>query len=456
MSKITKVITSVLITTLFVPASYGSSIQQKIDQIIARKDQQGVEYTISVINPQTGGKVYGYNPLKPLTPASNMKLLTSFTALKTLGGDYKFVTKAGLVGGKLVIIGSGDPLLGYPGKDFVEPVINALKAKNITQLEVIAVDSSIFDSYGAHPNWPREQLNRDYSSEVSGLNYNGNCIKISARIENGRVVLEKNPNTEFVSLLNNVKVISKGDNAIGSNRTNTQNTIAVYGKCKGSASFDVAIEQSGLFLGTLISEAVYRAGISVANPLTEENGVAQPMEIIAQLETPIVEVLHHCNKNSLNIAAESLFKLVAAKTTGKPGSWQAGRDVVGNYLLSLGADNAEFYIDDGSGLSSVNKVSSNVITLVLLDAYKSQLWPTFKQTLAVGGVDGTIRKQFCKDKYKNRVFAKTGYISGVRALSGVCVGASGREYIFSIIANKASYPTKKALSDIVESIIDEG
>lgn len=451
-----KIIISSLIAAFAVQFAYGSDMQQKIEQILARKDQQGVEYTISVIDPQTGSRIYGCNPLKPLTPASNMKLLTSFTALKTLGSDYKFITKAGLVGNKLVIIGSGDPLLGYEGKDFVSPVIAALKAKNIKQIEIIAVDSSIFDEQAVNPNWPREQLNRDYSSEVSGLNYNGNCIKITVKAEGGKAVLEKSPNTEFVRLLNNVSVISKGESAVGSNRTEVRNTIVVYGKCRAASSFDVAVEQSGLFLGTLIYEAAYRAGISVLNPLTEEKGVPQPMEIIAKFETPITEVLHHCNKNSLNIAAESLFKTVAAKTSGKAGSWQAGRDAVGNYLLSLGADNTEFYIDDGSGLSSTNKVSSNVISLVLLDAYRSPLWPTFKQTLAVGGVDGTIRKQFYKDKYKSRVFAKTGYINGVRALSGICVSASGREYIFSIIANKAKYPTKKAISDIVETIIDEG
>jgi len=456
MSKITKIIPAIVVAALIGQAAYGSSLQQKIEQVLARKDQKSVDYTISIINPYTGSKIYGHNPLTPLTPASNMKLLTSFTSLKTLGSDYKFITKAGLVGGKLVIIGAGDPLLGYAGKDFVNPVAEALKAKGVTQLETIAVDSSIFDAQFVNPNWPSSQLNRDYSSEVCGLNYNGNCIKISALLSGGKVSLAKQPDTEFLKLLNNVKAISGGDNAIGSNRTENKNTIVVYGKCKSAASFDVAVEQSDMFLGTLIYEAVNRAGISVLNPLTEEKGVPQPMEIVAQIEPPIVEVLHQCNKNSLNIAAESLFKTLAAKTSGQSGTWQAGRTAVGNYLLSLGADNTEFYIDDGSGLSSANKVSSNVITLVLLDAYKSPLWPTFKQTLAVGGIDGTIRKQFYKEKYKNKVFAKTGYINGVRALSGICVGASGKEYIFSIIANKANYPTKKALSDIVEAIIDEG
>jgi D-alanyl-D-alanine carboxypeptidase/D-alanyl-D-alanine-endopeptidase (penicillin-binding protein 4) len=455
MLKIMKTITALIVVALIGQTSFASNLQQKIDQILARKDQKNVEFTISVIDPQTGSRIYGYNPSKPLTPASNMKLVTSFTALKTLGSDYKFVTKVGLVGSKLVVIGGGDPLLGYDGKDCISPIVDALKARNVTQLDVIAVDSSIFDKERVNPNWPLNQLNRDYACEISGLNYNGNCIKITASINGGRIVLDKMPNTEFVRLINNVRNV-KGGTAVGSNRTEQPNSLVVYGKCGRETSFDVAIENPSLYFGTLLSEAVYKAGISVANPLTEENGVQQPMEIVAQFETPITEVLWHCNKDSLQIAAECLAKMTAAKTSGVSGSWQGQREAVGNYLMSLGADKTEFLLDDGSGLSNVNKVSSNVISLILLDAYKSPLWPTFKPTLAVGGVDGTIKKQFYKEKYKNKVFAKTGYINGVRALSGICIGASGKEYIFSIITNKANYPTKKAISDIVESIIDEG
>jgi D-alanyl-D-alanine carboxypeptidase/D-alanyl-D-alanine-endopeptidase (penicillin-binding protein 4) len=457
MLKIRKNITAIVVAALIGHVCFGSNLQQKIDQVIARKDQKNVQFSITVVDPQSGMRLYGHDSSNPLTPASNMKLVTSFTTVKYLGGDYKFVTKAGLVGSKLVVIGSGDPLLGYGGKDFIGQIVEALKAKNITQLECVAVDSSFFDNDRINPNWPKNQLNRDYSCEISGLNYNGNCLKISASANGGHVLLDKEPNTEFVKLINSVKLgSSKSVTAIGSNRTDKENTIVVYGRCGRPASFDVAIENPSIFFGSLLSESVYRAGISVANPLTEESNVQQPMEIILENETPISDILDNCNKDSLQIAAECMLKTLAAKTSGKAGSWQGGREIVGNYLVGLGADKNEFFLDDGSGLSSVNKLSSNVITLVLLDAYKSPNWAMLKESLAIGGVDGTIKKQFYKEKYRNKVHAKTGYINGVRALSGICVGASGKEYIFSIITNKANYPTKKAISDVVETIIDEG
>ncbi|OQA01421.1 MAG: D-alanyl-D-alanine carboxypeptidase precursor [Planctomycetes bacterium ADurb.Bin401] len=363
-----------------------ASLQQKIQQIISRKDQKNVEYTITIIDPRTGKTIYCHNPAKPLTPASNMKIVTSFTTLKRLGTNYKFVTVAGITQNKLAVIGSGDPLLGFQGKDFVRQITQALKLKGITQLDGIIIDSSIFDSERVNANWPRAQINRAYSCEVNGLNYNGNCIKISASVNGGLVRLEKEPHTEFLKLLNNVKVTT-GQSAIGSNRTLQENEIVVFGKCKKAASFEVAIERPNIFFGTLLYESLNRAGITIANGITEETVVSPDFTVITEYETPIIEVLHHCNKDSLNIAAECMLKLLAARTSGRAGSWQGGREAVGDFLQSLGIEKTEFYIDDGSGLSSVNKISSNAISRILLDAYKSELWPSFKESFAIGGVD---------------------------------------------------------------------
>ena len=456
MLKIRKNFIAVVLIAIFGQLANGSSLQDKINQIISRKDQTNVEFSVTVVDPNTGQVIYGHNSTTPLTPASNMKLVTSFTTLKQLGSDYKFVTKAGLVGNKIAIIGGGDPLLGFENKDFISQIVEAVKAKSITQLDGIIIDSSVFDNERSHTNWPKSQINRSYACEISGLNYNGNCIKISAASNGKSVTLTKEPDTQFLKLLNNVKPMSaKGDSAVGSNRTEQENIIVIYGKCGKQASFDVAIERPNILFGYLLFESLGKAGILVQNTITEAVVNQQEFQPIAQFETPITEVIQNCNKDSLQIAAECLLKTLAAKTSGKAGSWQSGTNAVGNYLLSLGTDKNEFYLDDGSGLSNVNKLSSNAISKVILDAYKSQLWPTFKQTLAIGGVDGTIRKQFYKEKYKNRVFAKTGYINGVRALSGVCVtSVSNKEYIFSIVTNHANYPTKKAISDIVESIID--
>jgi D-alanyl-D-alanine carboxypeptidase/D-alanyl-D-alanine-endopeptidase (penicillin-binding protein 4) len=123
-------------------------------------------------------------------------------------------------------------------------------------------------------------------------------------------------------------------------------------------------------------------------------------------------------------------------------------------MLELGIERGEFYIDDGSGLSRGNKLSANAITKVLLDVYKGKNWEVYKNSLATGGIDGTIGKYFKEEKYKGKVFGKTGYIGGVTSFSGVCSG-KGRDYIFSILANKTRGGTREAINDIAKAIIDD-
>jgi len=122
-------------------------------------------------------------------------------------------------------------------------------------------------------------------------------------------------------------------------------------------------------------------------------------------------------------------------------------------MLELGIERGEFHIDDGSGLSRENKISANAITKVLLDVYKGKNWEVYRNSLATGGVEGTIGKYFKEEKYKGKVFGKTGYIAGVTSFSGICSG-NGGDYIFSILANKTKGGTREAINDIAKAIID--
>jgi D-alanyl-D-alanine carboxypeptidase/D-alanyl-D-alanine-endopeptidase (penicillin-binding protein 4) len=455
------------LVVLALAAGCPASLQERITQIISTKDQANVKFGIMITEPRTGKTIFGYNENLPLIPASNMKLVTSFTALKFLGQQFEYVTVAAISGKNLVIVGSGDPLLGLVGEnnsdadksaEFISDITKALKEKNITEIEDIIIDGSVFDDIRVHPNWPKEQLNKTYACEVSGLNYNANCIKISASPKNEQIILTTEPRTSYLELVNKVQPTSKSKSAIGSYRTDKENVIIVYGKCRQSASFDVGIERPAAFFACLLTENLNRAGIKISGHLTMANVNPKKLQILVEHRAEIAEVLKRCNKDSFQLAAESLFKTLAARliTGGRAGSWQGGQKVLTDYLMSLGADEEWFYIDDGSGLSSQNKLTAGLIARTLADAYSSHLWPVFKDTLAVGGIDGTLKKYFYQSKYRGKIFAKTGYINSVRALSGVCITDNGREYIFSILTNDANYKTKEAVFSIVKAIIDEG
>jgi D-alanyl-D-alanine carboxypeptidase/D-alanyl-D-alanine-endopeptidase (penicillin-binding protein 4) len=93
------------------------------------------------------------------------------------------------------------------------------------------------------------------------------------------------------------------------------------------------------------------------------------------------------------------------------------------------------------------------VTTVLSDVYNGRNWRFYRETLAIGGEDGTIEKYFKDEKYRGRIRGKTGYISGVKAFSGVAETAGG-DYIFSILANNAHNLYRSTVNEIGEAIID--
>ena len=120
----------------------------------------------------------------------------------------------------------------------------------------------------------------------------------------------------------------------------------------------------------------------------------------------------------------------------EPGSWEGRRRGGPRVPQANNIDDSKLVVADGSGLSRENRVTARIQSDLLALMSKHQEAAAFRESLAVGGKDGTIGKRM-KD-LAGRVFAKTGYIGGVRSLSGYVPSTnSGHQWlVFSIIYNK--------------------
>jgi len=465
MKKITKKFLAALLCIFCFNNCASADLAGRINKIIHQKSQRKVQYSINIVKADSAETIYKYNANKPLIPASNMKVVASAAALKILGPKYEYKTTVGLCGNTLVVIGSGDPLLGDKLTDkkynrkhlwILDDITEKLKQKGLTAINNIIVDSTIFDDQLVHPNWPKDQLNRHYACEVSGLNFNGNCVEITANNIKNKILLTVEPPTDYVKIKNKVRPIKKGKSAIGAYRNQTPNHLIIKGKCKKQAGpFKTAIQRPPAFFGFLLAEKLAKAGIETKGQLIEKS--IDPdckFKKLAVYKTSIIDCLNRCNKDSFALAAEALLKTIAAKNTKKTNaSWEKARQIIHQYLQKLNIDRSQFYIDDARGLSRKNKLSANTITAVLLNTYKNKNWQIFKNSLAVAATDGTIKKFFKEKRYRGKVFGKTGYISTVKTFSGLCSTKNG-DYIFAILANNANGKTRKAINDIVKTIID--
>ena len=459
-----------LVCCVLVCVSAGISkadLAGRVETIVASQTQGKVRIAVKIVNPATGAVIYSHNASVPMTPASNMKLVTTAAALHYLGPDFTYLTGVGLIGDSIAVIGSGDPLLGdKPTLQknnldvhwVLKNVAEILRKNNVTTISDVIIDSTIFDNELVQPNWPKKELNRWYAAEVAGLNYNDNCIDIIAETVGPKVELTLDPPTSYVKIINNCKVAPKPPDTVWGARPSASNVITVSGVCyKKCQPVSVTIDRPPAFFGFLLAEELKRSGVAIRGQLVEREILPQEQfKLLAVYRTPIWDVFDRCNKNSLEVAAESLLKTIAAyrQPSGKGGSWAQGRQFVSDYLVSLGISSDQFVLDDGCGLSENNRLSANLLTAILLDIYKKPEWQKFKETLAVGGEEGTAGKWFDEPKYKGKIFAKTGYIGGVKSLSGVCTTEAG-DRVFSIITNKTNGKSRQAINDLVKAIIDE-
>ena len=106
------------------------------------------------------------------------------------------------------------------------------------------------------------------------------------------------------------------------------------------------------------------------------------------------------------------------------------------------------HVTDGSGLARGNDVTANLIVKLLQLAAKGKYFESFRDSLAVGGETGTLEKRLTDANVRGKVHAKTGYINGVRSLSGYLI-TDKRKLAFSMLMNDCVY-TKQMQDEILE------
>jgi D-alanyl-D-alanine carboxypeptidase/D-alanyl-D-alanine-endopeptidase (penicillin-binding protein 4) len=423
---------------------------------------------VSLFDLEDGVQLASVRGAEPFTPASNMKVLTSGAALMTLGADFTFKTQLLLDGDRLVLRGDGDPALAdaevlqamkpkITVDDVIDTLASSVSKAGVTGVRELLVDDRVFDRQFTHPNWPQEQLHLSYCAQVSGLNFHANVLSFFPRPNQSGVGLPAAFSTEpaapWLPVTVKAKTVKAGKNSAWITRDSEANSFTLRGEVRTSmqAPVDVTLNDSATFFGQVLADAVLKKGVSIAGQPRNEGGLPQGVRlatttdtvspnarVLAVVATPISEVLKRCNTDSANLYAESLLKRMGNAVTKEPGSWANGASVLRMTISEkLGPEAAaSTTVSDGSGLSRLNQVSPTTMTRWLsLIARDKRICDVFTESLAEPG-SGTLRKRFDGDKITNKIYAKSGYIKGVRSLSGYVVNPkTGRRVVFSVLVN---------------------
>jgi D-alanyl-D-alanine carboxypeptidase/D-alanyl-D-alanine-endopeptidase (penicillin-binding protein 4) len=415
-----------------------------------------------------------------------MKVLTSGAAIMILGPDFVFRTELIRKGNSLIIRGDGDPALADPevldeteprmtADDVLEFLANAARKDGMTSAEELIVDDRVFDREFLHPEWPEKNLMMPHSAQISGLNFHANVLSIFPKPSREGVgrppTFTLEPDVPWMPIENRGKTVNTGNNSPWLSREKSENAFVLRGDVRQPLleGIRVPIHNPPELFGMVLAQHLNAAGVAVAGGTSSRDmkpkGVrmAPPTEslkggkVIAVVSTPISKVLERCNADSSNLYAESLLKRAGKEVTKEPGSWSNGTTVLRMSIAeNLGAEYASTTtVSDGSGISRSNAVAPNTLTRwLILMASNRKYRDVFSDSFAKPGT-GTLKKRFRGVNLKNQLRAKSGFIDGVRSLSGYVISPeTGRRVAFSVIVNdiRTGDQTQAAL-DLHEDVV---
>lgn len=441
--------------------SPSSTLATLLNPILEQESMRGVAIGMIVgsLERQDGEEIlYAKNVDTLLTPASNMKLLTSAVALRELGPDYTFKTELyvsslpdnhGVIHGDIIIKGYGDPTLqaddpsGIKGGTELSRFVQALLEKGVTRIDGrIIVDESQYDAKRLGTGWAWDDESYGYNAQISALAVNRGAVRLDYQpgaYEGAPVTMALHPKTSYVQVSNEAKTTPAGtENTFKVERERGKNSIRLTGNLPLGETPDyerIAVEDPALYTGTVLKEAMEQGGIKISKQSEVQKGLVPSgsRKIFELQSSPLRDILVYGNKNSDNFYMEMLLKRLGADKKGA-GSAEAGIEVVQKNLQENGT-NPAFDMVDGSGLSRYNQISVRQVSSVLTSMSRHPSFEHFYRSLPIAGVDGTLKNRMKQTEAENNVHAKTGTLQGVSSLSGYVTTKDNERLYFSIIMN---------------------
>ena len=425
-------------------------LKKGIDELLKDDFFNSTTIAVSAYDLTAGEPVYNLNEKRLLTPASNMKLLTSAAGLIFLGPKYNFITSVRYTGnivnntlyGDVYVIGNFDPDFSTTDLD---RFIRDFQRFGIEEIQGnLYGDVSAKDSVQWGWGWMWDDDPSTDAPYLSALNINSNSINICVT---GSTLGEKanvtsNPETGYIRIINNT-ITSPLEQHVGITRDwrNRKNDIYVYGSIlppeisgNDTVLSRVNIYRPDLYFLTLLKEKLKENGIELVGKtgLLKTPSTSKWLSVYGR---PYDSVMYYMNKHSDNLSAEMVLYSLAESFDSTPVSAAEGIRVIDSLLTLSGVGKYEYVIADGSGVSRYNLLSADIILSVLKFVYYNyqNLFELYFNSLPVAGLDGTLADRMVDSPAQGNVHAKTGTLQGVSCLSGYVKGRNNHLIAFSIL-----------------------
>ncbi len=380
-------------------------------------------------------------------PASVMKLLTAYVAIGVLGPNYRWPieisTNGNLQGGVL----SGNVYIkGYGAPDFdtqgLREMLSQLRRKGIHTINGrLIFDDTHFNGPKIDPGAFDGKPYSSYNAQPDALMFNERRSTFTASRRGNKISVTTRTPAHNLHIVNRIKRAKRSCKV----RTSVKRgygdkvTITFSGymarRCR-ARGFTMAVTDPANTMYSAIQRIWKRelkGNINTQFMVGATPPNARPIH--THYSKSLAQLLPTVVKDSNNVMARQLMRSIGAKRFGAPGTPRKGAEAIDDYLRSQGLDFPELRIENGSGLSRYARISTENISHLLTRAFRGPHRDALMRSMAVAGVDGTMKSRLRSSAVRGRGFFKTGTLRDVRGIAGYVNAADGRTYVVSILHN---------------------
>ena len=360
---------------------------------------------ISIFDPATNKYLYNYQGDKYFVPASNTKIPTAYAAMKYLG-DSLVGLRYTTTGNSILIEPSGDP--SFLHSDFkVHPAYQLLQ-----QYETITIQKPVFEDEFIGSGWSWNDFKEAYMAQRSNFPIYGNTVRLSW---NGAKQVQVAP-SYFASSLEVSEPLTNGfsiEKPWEENRF-----IALEGNTKNA---EVPFRPTIATIRALLTDTLKRK--------VELNifSTKRPANILySQPTDSLLKPLMH---RSDNFFAEQALLMAGNEYLGVMSDNKIIDTLLKTYFKDL--PQKPRWVD-GSGLSRYNLFTPQDF-VAILNKLKNEFGMERIHTIFPTGNEGTLTNYY--KELTGKLYAKTGTLSGVVALSGYMYTKKNKLLLFSVLVN---------------------
>jgi D-alanyl-D-alanine carboxypeptidase/D-alanyl-D-alanine-endopeptidase (penicillin-binding protein 4) len=402
-------------------------------------------------------------PEAPMNPASVMKLVTTFAALELLGPAYRWKTEVYADGtrrddvleGNLVLRGYGDPKLSY---ESFWMLLRSLRGRGLREIRGdVLLDRSYFAA--AAGGRIDDEGFRPYNVAPDALLVNFKSLRFDflPEPERGAVRVFAEPALPGLEIVNSLKIVEGAcpegrafrdliQAAFQSTPPRASFTGSYPASC-GERDLNVALHTPEDYVAGMIRQLWAEMGGSWNGALREGAVPASARLVYVHDSEPLAETVRDINKFSNNVMARQLFLTLGAELLGPPAQAENSTRAIRQWLTFKRIAAPELVMENGSGLSRIERIGAASLAAVLQAAWRSPVMPEFVSSLPLVAADGTMKKRLRGERVAGSAHIKTGLLSDARAMAGYVLDRNGRRHVVVMIVNHPKAPEADAAMD---------